>query len=150
MLLRRKKVVLLIVAIVIVSLAYIAYRELVKEEELKEEWTLEVYFNGKEVGKFSISWLKNRCVEVRVGSTVYEGVPLKIVLEACKIKGVKSFIAVGADGYHKEIDGTYLNSTYVAIMPEESVSSQGPLRLIVIGLSKKYWVKFLVKIEVKG
>ena len=144
--LSRKKVLLLVTLVVILFLVYVGYYELTK----REEWTLEVYFNDKKVKEFSISWLKERCDEVKVNSFVYKGVSLEIILRACKIESVKSFVAVGADGYHREINGTYVSFAYVAVIPKEDVSSQGPLRLIVVGLSKKYWVKFLVRIEVKG
>jgi len=144
----KKKTLLLLTVIVLVCIAYIAYYELTKREE--EGWKLEVYLNGKRAETFSISWLKDRCDEIKVDSAVYKGVPLKTILRACKVESVKSFVAVGADGYSKEIDGSYVDFTYIAVIPEEGVASQGPLRLIVVGLSRKYWVKFLVKIEVKG
>ncbi|RLE75777.1 MAG: hypothetical protein DRJ56_05205 [Thermoprotei archaeon] len=114
------------------------------------EWGLEVYADGRRVATLTLRWLEARSAPMVVGSVEYKCVPLSEVLRACGISEVKSVVATGADGYTREISGAFLNQTYVAIVPEGRRSAEGPLRLIVVGLSKKYWVKFLVRVEVRG
>jgi len=134
------------VAAVAVVAAYVVGTQLLQ----RAEWRLEVYMNGRRVATLTLDWLEARSAPMAVGSVEYRCVPLSEVLRACGISEVKSIVATGADGYTREISGSFLNRTYVAIVPGGRRSAEGPLRLIVVGLSRKYWVKFLVKVEVRG
>lgn len=58
--------------------------------------------------------------------------------------------ALGADGYSRSIEPAflYLPGAYV-ILAEGREADWGPLRLAVKGLSSKYWVKMLVRVDVE-
>lgn len=63
---------------------------------------------------------------------------------------VHSLKAVGADGYSTQLDNAFLYLTKACIVLAESGEADwGPARLVLESLSRKLWVKQLVRVEAK-
>ena len=138
------------VAIVIgCIIGYVAYSQLFKQSQ---GWRLKLRLDGKDVAVYTLDELEALAENVTIEGKAYHAVPLTKLLADAGVSAnkVRSFVAVGADGYKREIDAKYLGRAYVWIVPKEERARQGPLRLVVEGLSHKWWVKYLVEIELRS
>ena len=161
-----KRAALAVVGIVLALCAAAAalYYHYMAEQPQQTGWTLELYVNGSLAKRFSLEELKQMAQAVFVpeygrNCTM---VPLWELLQDTPADPdevlVKALKATGADGYTVEVvkgaykvereTWFYLANAYVCLVEERYVAKDGPLRLVLIGLSEKYWVKFLVKLEV--
>ena len=130
----------------------------------KGEWTFTLVVNGKTLKTYKLNELTGLAEKVNITryGTV-KAVPLLKLLEKCNIDLNKFLVysikAVGADGYTRTIKigeygidneaYLYVPKTYIYIVEERYVAKSGPLRLVVENLGEKYWVKYLVKIELE-
>ncbi len=148
-LLNKKVIIAIIIAICIISFAvYYAYYV---TQQAKQVFKLHIYLDGKKITELSLDDLKKMCIEKSIRGEVYKAVPLIELLKKYNIdiSKISYIIPYGADGYHVQIDARYLKDCYICIMPKEEEARCGKLRFIVEPLSRKYWVKFLVKIVLK-
>jgi len=127
------------------------------------EWALELYVNGVLAKRFTMDELKQMAQEVFVpeygrNCTM---VPLWDLLQDTPADPdtvlVKAMKATGSDGYTVEVvKGAYkvdkeawfyIKDAYVRVVEKRYVAKDGPLRFVILGLSEKYWVKFLAKLD---
>lgn len=153
------------VVLVLCAAAAVLYYHYMAEQQPQAEWTLEIYVNGSLAKSFSLGELRQmaRVVFVPEYGRNCSMVPLWDLLQDTPADPdevlVKTLKATGADGYTVEVvkgaykvereTWFYLANAYVCLVEERYVAKDGPLRLVLIGLSEKYWVKFLVKLEIQ-
>ena len=147
-----KKIVIPVVVVLalVVAATILYYRVLLPREQ---EWKLEIIANGDKVATHRLSQLAKEATSIWIehyqsNATV---VPLSPLLQEDGVDPTKvlSFTPYGSDGYHREIEGASLDYTYIQIVDINYVAKNGPLRLICEGISEKFWVKYLVSIELQ-
>lgn len=143
-----KRVVPLILVAALVVVAALAYFQLRRGEV---EWTVEVAV-GESRRVFSLKELRESSIEVEVSDIgKLRCAPLSKLVAGCGIDFNKTLLhrwtAVGADGYMRSVDEAYLYmpGAYLCLASEAN-PDWGPVRLVVEGLSSKYWVKQLVRV----
>ncbi|MEM0345041.1 MAG: hypothetical protein QXP94_02260 [Thermofilaceae archaeon] len=117
-----------------------------------EEWRVEVTV-GDCRKVFALPELEKMSTEREVrGAGVLRCVPLVDLVAECGVDLnstlVHRLVAVGADGYSRSVEEAYLylSKAYLCL-PGEAYPDWGPVRLVVEGLSSKYWVKQLVAVN---
>jgi DMSO/TMAO reductase YedYZ molybdopterin-dependent catalytic subunit len=83
----------------------------------------------------------------------WTGIPLKTVLESMGVKAYSSVIVESKDGYSKEYvpelvdsEGTILG---VKVEGKSLAEKEGPVKLVVDGKGKNWWIPNVAKIIVK-
>ena len=153
----KKQYLLLLSVIVLIIVGVILYYQFFMPVA-EEKWYLELAVNGKTVKKYGLSELKGKAITITVTKSKYgqtqeikiKAVPVKQLLlenniDLSKITKIK---CTASDGYSKELDASVLDELYVWVVDEKDVADNGPLRIVHPKLSSKYWVKFLVQIDV--
>ena len=149
--LARKRLVAASVIAVLVAAILLAYYAFLSRSE---EWSVELTVNDcRRV--YKLSELVGQAVDVNVtGAGLLKCVPLLKLVPACGIDLnttlVRRWVAVGADGYSRSVDEAYLyaGKAYLCLADGRK-ADWGPVRLVAEGLSSKYWVKQLVRVEVE-
>lgn len=144
-------VVITAVAILVVVALAVHYLVLLPR---RVEWKLAIT-TGSVQGVFTLNELKAVSEAVDLpGVGRVKAVPLSKLLLLSGVDLNTTLVyrihASGADGYSRSIERAflYLPGTYV-ILAEGQEADWGPLRLAVKGLSSKYWVKMLVRVDVE-
>lgn len=147
------KSAVIITAITLVAVALAAYYLITLPRE--GEWKLIIATSDTQK-VFTLNELKAISEKVDLtGVGKVNAVPLSKLLLLSGINVNTTLVyklrALGADGYSRSIDQAflYLPGAYV-ILANGREADWGPLRLAVKGLSSKYWVKMLIRMDVEN
>ncbi|MEM1508575.1 MAG: hypothetical protein QW291_03780 [Thermofilaceae archaeon] len=147
------KISVIITTIIFVVVTLAAYYLITLPQE--GEWKLIVATNDTQK-VFTLNELKSVSETVDLtGVGKVNAVPLYKLLLLSGVDLNSTLIyklrALGADGYSRSIDYAflYLPGAYV-ILAKGLEADWGPLRLAVKGLSSKYWVKMLIRVDVEN
>ncbi|MCD6480397.1 hypothetical protein J7L65_06415 [Candidatus Bathyarchaeota archaeon] len=118
-------------------------------------WRLEIYIDGERKAAYRLETLKGLSEAITIESCGgISAIPLLGLLGSSGVdldrNIVSSITPYGSDGYHRTVEEAYLYlfDAYIQIV-EENIADYGPLRIVIAGLPRKYWVHHLVKIDVK-
>ena len=117
----------------------------------KEKWMLEIYIDNSKYTSYKLSELELLSSTIKLpDGTTASAVSLVNLIKNINISTISKITPYGVDGYHRDIPGNYALKSYILILKNDP--ENGPLRFMTMGLSRKYWVKALVRIviEVKG
>ncbi len=119
-------------------------------------WRLEIYVDGERKAAYRFETLKGLSDAITIeGCGEISALPLLGLLESSGVdldgNIVSSFTPYGSDGYHRTVEEAYLHlfDAYIQIVEEKDIADYGPLRIVIAGLPRKYWVHHLVKIDVE-
>ena len=143
----------LIIVPLIVLVAASSYLIILKRGD---GWRLEIYVEGERKAAYRLETLKGLSDAITIeGCGEISAIPLIELLESSGVdldrNIVSSFTPYGSDGYHRTVEEAYLHlfNAYIQIVEEKDIADYGPLRIVIAGLPRKYWVHHLVKIDVK-
>jgi hypothetical protein len=140
---------LLIVAVLVASIFFVYYEVL---RPRTSKWEVLVVVDGRQK-TFELSGLEALARQVNVtGIGPVKAVSLLELLQLSGYAGnatlVRSLKATGADGYTVQLDYAFVHLAKVYIvLGEEREAEWGAARLVLEGLSRKLWVKHLVRVE---
>lgn len=143
-----KRTLALLATVALAAAASYAY--VVLQSRLSE-WEVIVVVDGRQRA-FKLSELEALAQRLNItGVGPVKAVPLLKLLQLSGCPGsalVRSLKAVGADGYTVQLDNAFLHAAKAyAVLAENGSENWAPVRLVVEGLSRKFWVKQLVRLE---
>ncbi len=145
-----KKVLALAAIVALVAAGSFAYYAVLRPRS--SEWEVSVVVDGRQK-TFKLGDLEALAQQYNIsGAGSVKAVPLLKLLQLAGYAGNATLIhnlsAVGADGYSVKLDNAflYLSRAYV-VLAEGREAEWGPARLVVEGVSRKRWVKQLVRVE---
>ena len=145
-----KKILALAVVVALVAAGLFAYYAVLRLRS--SEWEVSVVVDGRQK-TFKLGDLEALAQRYNIsGVGSVKATPLLKLVQLAGYAGnttlIRNLSAVGADGYSVKLDNAflYLNKTYV-VLAEGREAEWGPARLVVEGMSRKHWVKQLVRVE---
>ncbi len=146
---RRLLLIVLLIAVAAASSYFIILRR-------GGGWRLELYVEGERRAVYRLEELRELSESVSIeGCGEISAIPLIGLLESSGVdldrNIVSSFTPYGSDGYHRTVEEAYLHlfDAYIQIVEEKDIADYGPLRIVIAGLPRKYWVHHLVRIDVE-
>jgi len=116
-------------------------------------WIFTLKVNGDSINVYNVSQLGELAHPLNITyhgePLIIQAVPLLSLLDENNIDhdSITVFKPLALDGYLIEINGTYIQNTYIKIVEQVDIANDGALRLIVTELSSSNWIKYLVAID---